>query len=187
MGLIDRDSLRASHERIRARLAAEPGFGLMRPEVHARLTRDVSVESDFIQYGQSFTFRGDEAVDRGGHETGPSPMRYFLSGLAFCVAGWCAKGAALRDVPIESLELRLRTLLDMRGEHGLDDQDAAPRYLVIGFEIASPAPTEDVLAVVDFGLEHCPLSALVRSAIPVHQRVTLNGRVILDAVPAEAA
>lgn len=183
MALIDREALRANHDRVAARLAAEPAFGLMRPAVHARLVRDVSVESVFVQYDRTFTFYGDEALDRAGHETGPSPMRYFLSGIAFCLAGWYAKGSAVLDVPIESLELDLRTLLDMRGEHGLAGHPPNPQYLVVEAAIESGAPADRVLEVVDWGGARCPLSVLVRTAIPVHERIVVGGAVIRDTVP----
>lgn len=186
MTLIDRDALRANHEHVVARLAADPTFGLMRPMVHARLVRDVSVETVFVQYGRTFTFNGDEAVDRAGHESGPSPMRYFLSGIAFCLAGWYAKGSAVLDVAIDGLELDLRTFLDMRGEHGFPEYAPNPQYLVIEASVTSADPAARVLEVIDWGGARCPLSALVRAAIPVYERVLVGSEVIRDTVPVEA-
>jgi len=186
IALIDRDTLRVNHERVVARLSADATFGLMRPTVHARLVRDVSVESVFVQYDRTFTFNGDEARERAGHETGPSPMRYFLSGIAFCLAGWYAKGSAVLDVPIDGLELDLRTLLDMRGEHGFDGHPPNPQYLVVEVSVTSVAPPATVLEVIDWGGARCPLSALVRTAIPVYERVILDGELIRDTVPVEA-
>jgi uncharacterized OsmC-like protein len=187
VALIDRHALRASQEQMLARLEADPSAGLMRPEVRARIVRDVSVESTFVQYGRPFTFLADEAKDRAGHETGPSPMRYLLSGVAFCLLGWWAKGAAELDVELESLEARLRTFLNIRGEYGVGDVERHPQWLVVEVTAASAAPAAGVLEVVDWGIARCPLSVLVARAIPVHVRVTLNGEVIRDDVPAEAA
>jgi uncharacterized OsmC-like protein len=186
MALIDRDALRANHEQVIARLKADEAAGLMRPEVTARLVHDVSVESSFVQYGKPFTFHGDESADRAGHETGPSPMRYLLSGVAFCLLGWWAKGSAMLDVELASLEVRLRTFLDMRGEHGVADVPAHPQWLVLEVAVSSEASRERVLDVIDWGVARCPLSALVARAIPVHARVVLDGEVIRDEVPAEA-
>src|SRR5688500_19396876 len=111
MALVDREKLRSNHEQVVARLTADEAFGLMRPQVTARLVRDVSVESNFVQYDRDFTFFSDEAKERGGFETGPSPMRYFLSGIGFCLLGWCAKGTALLEVEVKALEVSLRTFL----------------------------------------------------------------------------
>ena len=187
MALIDRDVLRTNHARVVERLRADPAFGLMRPSVTARLVRDVSVESRFVQYDREFTFLGDEAADRGGHETGPSPMRYFLTGIGFCLLGWWAKGASHLDVEIATLEVTLRTLLDMRGEHGVADVPPNPQYLVLDVSVSSPAAPNRVLEVIDWGARYCPLAVLVGRAIPVHQRVVHDGTVIRDEVPAEAA
>lgn len=187
MALIDRDALRVNHEQVVARLEADRAAGLMQPEVTARLVRDVSVESSFVQYGRPFTFHGDEAADRAGHETGPSPMRYLLSGVAFCLLGWWAKGSAMLDVELASLEVRLRTFLDMRGEHGVADVPANPQWLVLEVTVSSEAPRERMLEMIDWGIARCPLSALVARAIPVHARVVLDGEVIRDDVPVESA
>lgn len=183
MPFIDGVTLRQNHEQTIERLAAEPGFGLMRPRVTARLDRDVSVVSTFEQYGRPFTFHGDESTDRGGHETGPSPMRFFLSGLAFCMLGWWAKGSAALDVELTSLGVGVDTLLDMRGEHGFADVPVNPQWLVLDIDVTSAASTEQVLDVIDWGDARCPLGVLVRRAIAVHQRVTVNGRVVRDTVP----
>jgi uncharacterized OsmC-like protein len=187
MALIDRDALRTSHDRMVARLQSDGSAGLMRPEVTARIVKDVSVESSFVQYGRPFTFLGDEANDRAGHETGPSPMRYLLSGVAFCMLGWWAKGSAMLDVELSSVEVRLRTFLDMRGEYGIGEVPAHPQWLVVEVTASSDAPAEAVLEVIDWGIGHCPLSNLVARAIPVHVKVTLDGTVIRDDVPAEAS
>lgn len=186
MALVDRAKLRENHQQVVARLASEASYGLMRPTVSARLVRDVSVESSFVQYDRPFTFLGDEAVDRAGHETGPSPMRYFLSGIAFCALGWWAKGSALLDVELASLEVRLRSFLDMRGEHGVPDVPPNPQWLVFEVEVSSPASREQVLELIDWGLARCPLSVLVGRAVPVHQRVVHDGTLIRDGVPPEA-
>jgi uncharacterized OsmC-like protein len=187
MALVDRPKLRSNHERVVARLTADDAFGLMRPQVTARLVRDVSVESRFVQYERDFTFLGDEAEDRGGFETGPSPMRYFLSGIGFCLLGWWAKGSALLDLEVNALEVTLRTFLDMRGEHGIEGVPPYPQYLVLDITVSSQAPPEKILEMLDWGRHHCPLSNLVGSAIPLHERVVLDGTTIRDTVPASAA
>ena len=187
MALVDRAKLRSNHEHVVARLTSDDAFGLMRPQVTARLVQDVSVESRFVQYDRDFTFLGDEAKDRGGHETGPSPMRYFLTGIGFCLLGWWAKGSAMLDVELTSVEVTLRTFLDMRGEHGIEGVPPHPQYLVLDITVSSDAPPDRVLEVLAWGRHHCPLSNLVGQAIPIHGRVTLDGKVVRDTVPASAA
>lgn len=185
MALVDRDKLRANYDDLVVRLAADDATGIVRPSVTTRLVGDVTVESTFTQYDREFRFVSDEAVSRGGREAGPSPMRYFLSGLAFCLQGWYAKGSAAVDCELDGLELELRTWMDMRGEHAFADVPPHPQWIVAEVRVTSPAPAGRVLAMIDWGDARCPLASLVRRAIPVHQRVILNGSVIRDEVPAD--
>jgi len=183
MTLVDRDKLRTNYLRLVEELAADGATGIVRPSVTARLVQDVTVESTFVQYDRPFRFVGDEAMHRGGHEEGPSPMRYFLSGLAFCLEGWYAKGSAVEDCELDGLELELRTFMDMRGEHAFPDVPAHPQWIVAESRVASRSPSDRVLAMIDWGDARCPLGSLVRRAIPIYPRVIHNGTTIRDEVP----
>jgi uncharacterized OsmC-like protein len=185
MSIVDQPKLRDNYLSVVSTLKADTGTGLMRPYVSAELVEDVSVKAVFEQYGTEFTFHGDEATNRGGHERGPSPMRYFLSGIAFCMIGWYAKGSAFAGCDVESLAMDVRTLLDMRGEHGFEDRPVHPQWLVFAIRVTSPSPPDRVLEMVDWGDARCPLGVLVRRAVPVYEVVTHNGTVIRNEVPAE--
>lgn len=184
MPLVDPEKLRANYEQLASTLATDDAKGIVRPSVTTRLLGDVTVESTFTQYDRPFRFLSDEAAIRGGREEGPSPMRYFLSGLAFCLQGWYSKGSALEDCELEGLELELRTYMDMRGEHAFPDVPPHPQWIVAEARVASPSPAERVLAMIDWGNARCPLGSLVRRAIPIYGRVVHNGAVIRDEVPA---
>jgi uncharacterized OsmC-like protein len=184
MPLVDRDMLRTNYEQLVSTLSADEAAGIVRPSVTTRLLGDVTVESTFIQYDRPFRFLSDEAARRGGREEGPSPMRYFLSGVAFCLQGWYAKGSALEDCELEALELELRAYMDMRGEHAFADVPPHPQWIVAEARVTSPSPADRVLAMIDWGNARCPLGSLVRKAIPVYGRVVHNGAVIRDEVPA---
>lgn len=185
MSLVDQETLRANYESVAENLANDANAGLMRPRVSTRLIENVSVESTFEQYGQTYTFYGDEAKSRGGYERGPSPMRYFLNGVAFCLQGWCAKGSAFAEVDIDSMEIDITSFLDMRGEHGFEDVPANPQWLILDIRVDSPSPAEQVLEMVEWGISRCPLSVFAKKAVPVYERVSHNGKAIRDTVPAE--
>ncbi len=187
MALVDREKLRANYETLVTTLGHDPASGQVRPAVTARLLGDVTVESTFVQYDRDFRFVGDEAESRGGQEAGPSPMRYFLSGLAFCIVGWYAKGSAMVGCEINGLEIELRTLLDMRGEHAVGDVPPHPTWIVAETRVKSPSPSDTVLAMVDWGEARCPLASLVRQAIPIHGRIVHNDVVIRDGIPSGLA
>jgi len=181
--LIDRPVLRESYEELADRLRGDASGSIVRPYVRTRLVRDVTVESTFEQYDRPFTFVADEAQHRGGHEEGPSPMRYFLSGIAFCQQGWYAKGAALVGVELESLELDIRTYMDMRGEHGFEGVPPNPQWLLFDVRATTDGAPDQVLEMLDWGDTRCPLGVLVRKAVPVYERVTHNGTIIRDTRP----
>jgi uncharacterized OsmC-like protein len=183
--LIDRPVLRHNYDDLATKLERDRAAGFVRPYVETRVVRDVTVESTFVQYDRPFTFVSDEAAHRGGHEQGPSPMRYFLSGIAFCQQGWYAKGSALVDCEVETLELDVRTYMDMRGEHGFADVPPNPQWLLFDVRVTSACPPERVLEMVDWGDARCPLGVLVRRAIPVYERVSLNGQLIRNTAPAD--
>jgi uncharacterized OsmC-like protein len=183
--LINRPVLRQSYEELAERLRLDASGSIVRPYVETRLVGDVTVESKFVQYERPFTFLSDEAEHRGGHEVGPSPMRYFLSGIAFCQQGWYAKGSALVDCDITSLELDVRTYMDMRGEHGFEGIPANPQWLLFDIRVASDGTPEQILEMLDWGDVRCPLGVLVRRAIPVYEQVALNGTTIRDTRPAD--
>jgi uncharacterized OsmC-like protein len=166
-----------------ARLAEDSAAGHVRPNVQTRLIANVQAQSDFVQYGKQFSFRCDESDDRAGTGEAPSPLRYFLSGIAFCQQVWYAKGAALVGCPIEELEIDVRTYMDMRGEHHVDDVVAHPQWIAIEARVTSPGSSEQVLAMVDEANSRCPVYSLVSLAVPVYERIHHNGTVVRDTIP----
>lgn len=187
MSIVDDGMLQGNYRAVMEELRMDTGAGLMHPVVSAELLEDVSVRAVFEQYGIEFEFYGDEAASRGGHERGPSPMRYFLSGIAFCMLGWYAKGSAFTGCDIEALAMDVRSFLDMRGEHGFKDRAIHPQWLVLDVRVTSPSPPDQILAMIDWGDARCPLGVFVRRAVPVYEVVTHNEKIIRDDVPDDLA
>lgn len=183
MTLVDRAKLRENLEAVADRLAREPDAGVVRPWVSARLDRDVLGTSEFEQYGHSFVFRSDESAGRGGSDQAPSPMRYLLSSVAFCMQGWTAKVSAARDVTLDGLRVDVRTLLDMRGEHLVDGAPAHPQWMVVDVRVDSPCGEAAMIDLLREALRRCPVTSLMSRAIPLHLMVRHNGTVTLDDRP----
>ena len=148
MGIVDHGKLKSNYLGVVEELAGHHAAGLIHPYVSAETIEDVSVRSSFTQYDREFTFFGDEALDRGGHDRGPSPIRYFLSGIAFCMLGWYAKGAAFAECEVEGLGMNITTHLDLRGEHGFEDKPIHIQWLVFDVQVDSPSSADSVLANV---------------------------------------
>jgi uncharacterized OsmC-like protein len=179
----DPDLLRANVEDTADRLRADPEAGHVRPSVVTSLVENVHATSDFVQYGKHFSFACDESDGRAGRGSAPSPLRYFLSGIAFCLQVWYAKGAALVGCPLEDLRIEVRTYMDMRGEHRLGDVPPHPQWIVVEADVTTPAPDETVLAMVDEADARCPVSTLVGMAVPIYERIRVDGRVLRDTIP----
>jgi uncharacterized OsmC-like protein len=150
------------------------------PAVSTTLLHNVCAESQFQQYGTPFTFQCDESVERGGLGEAPSPMRYLLSSIGFCMQVWCAKVFALHQVAPTSLTIDVRTRLDMRGELRIADVPAHPQWFVVEVIIEVAAEPELVRTVVAEARRRCPVTSLITRAAPIYSLVRHGGTVILD-------
>ena len=177
--LIDRDMLRRTVEDTTEKLRGNPTGGIIRPYVETRLLRNVSAEARWEQSGRAFSVRSDEAPGRGGAGEHPTAIRYFLSGISFCLAVWYAKAAALADVQLDSFELRVEGAIDMRVEYRLPPAPG-PEFLLATARISSPASDAAVRAVAEEAHRRCPLANLVARSVPLYVRLFHNGALILD-------
>jgi uncharacterized OsmC-like protein len=180
---IDRELLAGNVTDMAEVLRSDPDAGHVRPRVTTRLIENVNARSDFIQYNKEFSFECDEAASRAGKGEAPSPLRYFLSGLAFCQQVWYAKGAALVGCDLTDLEIEVRTYMDMRGEHLIDDIPPNPQWIVIEADVTSPSDDDAVLAMVDEANARCPVYSLVARAVPIYERIRRGDDVLRDTVP----
>jgi uncharacterized OsmC-like protein len=175
--------MRTNLEELSERLRTEPDFGHVWPKVSTSLVGDVMALSRFAQYGKEFEFRSDEAKARGGHGEAPSPLRYFLSSIAFCQQGFYAKSSSITGVVLDGLDINVLTYMDMRGEHKVTNAPVHPQWIVVEAKIKSPSADRNVLAMVDEANARCPITNLVRRAVPVYEQIHLNGRLIRDTAP----
>lgn len=180
---VDLPKLRDNVESTADLLKGDPTAGHVRPRVITRLINDVNARSDFVQYDKEFSFECDESAGRAGTGEAPSPLRYFLSGLAFCQQVWYAKGAALAGCELSDLTIEVRTYMDMRGEHLIDDIAPNPQWIAIEAHVYSPGTSEQVLAMVDEANARCPVYNLVVKAVPIYERIHHGDVVIRDTIP----
>lgn len=180
---VDLEKLRQNVESTAALLRADESAGHVRPRVATQLIADVNARSEFVQYDKDFAFECDESEGRAGSGSAPSPLRYFLSGLAFCQQVWYAKGAALVGCEIEDLSIDVLTYMDMRGEHLIDGIPPNPQWIVIEADVKTPGTGAEVLAMVDEANARCPVYSLVSKAVPIYERISRNGQLLRDTVP----
>ena len=177
---LDAEKLRANVEELAANLMSDPDTGLVRPRVETQLVGSTSATSRFEQYGREFEFNCDESVGRGGEGAAPSPLRYFLSGLAFCLQVWYAKASALTGCVINELNINLETFMDMRGEHRIGDVVAHPQWIFLEVDVRSPSTEDTVLEMRGEANARCPVYSLVQKAVPVYELIIHNGSIADD-------
>ena len=181
---VDVEKLRENVTATARLLADDDTAGHVRPRVTTRLIDNVHARSDFTQYERDFSFECDESEGRAGRGEHPSPLRYFLSGLAFCMQVWYAKGAALVGAELDDLQIDVLTYMDMRGEHLVDGVPTHPQWIIIEALVTSSSDADTTLAMVDEANARCPVYGLVARAVPIYERIMLSGTVIRDTVPA---
>jgi uncharacterized OsmC-like protein len=183
--LVDRQKLKANVDDLETKLSADPHFGHVWPHVATTLQSDVLSNSQFVQYGKEFEFRSDEAEARGGAGEAPSPLRYLLSSLAFCMQGFYAKASSITDVDLAGSDVGVLTYMDMRGEHRVGDVPPNPQWFVVEARFATESAESSVLKMVDEANARCPVRNLLSKAVPVYEQIYVNDRPVRDTVPSD--
>ncbi|MBI4493736.1 MAG: OsmC family protein [Chloroflexi bacterium] len=79
------------------------------------------------------------------------------------------------DVPIEGLDMELRAIFPMAEKYGLGDGGAAMEELVYTLNVTSPAPLEQVRALVQRAERYCHASQSLQQPVPVTPLLRVNG------------
>jgi uncharacterized OsmC-like protein len=180
--LVDTARLRENVTSMAEGLERSPSAGVATIRVRTELVGQVTARAMWSQYGRDFELVCDEAPGRGGSGHAPSPLRYFLAGLAFCLDLWYAKGAALTGCELESLEVDVEASLDFRPEFRLARVAGRSDSILVDVRVQSPLSSTDVLRAVDEGNVRCPLRGVVGATMVLRDRVTHNGHVIRETV-----
>ena len=75
-----------------------------------------------IAHKQQFTLHADEPPILAGQDAGANPVEHLLNALAACVTTSMVAHAAVRGIPIGSLESELEGDIDLNGFLGLDSE-----------------------------------------------------------------
>lgn len=103
----------------------------------------------------------------GGSGSAPSPGWFLRAAVAACVTSLAVMRAAQLEMDGFSCEVEVDSESDDRGILGLDPSvPGGPLSMRIGFRMTG-ASREQLAAVANWAVEHCPVSDAVRRAIPV--------------------
>lgn len=119
----------------------------------------------------------DMVTGIGGDASAPSPGWLMRAASASCIATLITMRAAELGIPLEGLEVDVDSESDDAGLLGLDAAvPAGPLSMRVAVRVASStASPDDVRAVIQWGIDHCPVCDAVKRAVPVEVAMTVPG------------
>jgi uncharacterized OsmC-like protein len=131
----------------------------------ARLVEGLRVE---VRGADGSNLQTDMPAGIGGTATAPSPGWLFRAAIASCVASLVAIRAAVLGWDLESIEVEVDSESDDRGILGMSgDIPAGPLSTRISIAVAVRSGGRDVEALVQWAVDHCPVSDALRRAVPL--------------------
>lgn len=101
-------------------------------------TRSESTVTGFTMAGErierNHTIIADEPCELLGADNAPNPQELLMAAFNACITVGYVAGASIRGINLESLEIRTRGELDLRGFLGLSDQ-VPPGYTNVDYEV----------------------------------------------------
>jgi len=115
-------------------------------------TRSESVVEGFTLGGERIARQhrilADEPCELLGTDSAPNPQELLMAAFNACIMVGYVANAALKGIRLDSVEIRTRGTLDLRGFLGLSDQ-VAPGYETVNYDVdikgdGSPADFEEI-------------------------------------------
>jgi uncharacterized OsmC-like protein len=174
-----------SQDEIREKLEAAIEYVTAHPEeahytdspATARLTAAEGLQVK-VHGPDGATITTDMPTSVGGGNSAASPGWFLRAAEASCVATLIAMRAAHEGVPYESLEVTVDSESDDRGILGASDEvPAGPlrtRVRVRVQEIAVDEQDDVWDGIVEWAVEHCPVTDAVRRAVPLTYELVIG-------------
>ena len=136
-------------------IEADPGQALAGFEVTTRWTGQTRSESEIEAFtlggeriARSHRIVADEPCELLGSDGAPNPQELLMAAINACMMVGYVAGASLKGIKLDSLEIRTRGTLDLRGFLGLDDS-VPPGYQSIDYDVrikgdGSPEQFEEI-------------------------------------------
>jgi len=101
-------------------------------------TRSETIVDGFTMAGERITrshkIIADEPGELLGADSAPNPQELLMAAFNACITVGYVAGAALKGITLDSLEIKTRGELDLRGFLGLSDE-VAPGYESIAYDV----------------------------------------------------
>jgi len=118
---------------------------------------------------RDFTFVSDEPISLGGTDVGPNPVEIVLGAFAACQEIVIAAYAAVLDVKVKRVTVKVNGHLDLRGFFNVSD-NVRPGFNEIEYTttIETDEPDEEKRnQLVYFAQNKCPVLDILQQPIPV--------------------
>jgi uncharacterized OsmC-like protein len=110
----------------------------------------------------------DMPTSVGGTNSATSPGWYLRAAAASCVATLIAMRAAQQGVSLTGVEVTVDSESDDRGILGADAAvPGGPLSTRIAAHVTGTADHQELTAIVNWAVEHCPVTDAVRRAVPL--------------------
>ena len=122
-------------------IGEDPGQAIVGFDVTTRWTgacRSESMVDGFTLAGERIArthkIIADEPCELLGGDSAPNPQELLMAAVNACMMVGYVAGAAMKGIVLDTVEIKTRGSLDLRGFLGLDDQ-VAPGYEQIDYEV----------------------------------------------------
>jgi putative redox protein len=114
-----------------------------------------------------YHFDCDEPPARGGNDTAPSPLEFFLVGTAFCMLSQLVQFAPLYQVQFYDVSIDLRATFDDSEKYNLPGPGAAFQQVTFRVKIVSPSSDESIHKLVAHAERGCHAAQSLIHPVPV--------------------
>jgi uncharacterized OsmC-like protein len=172
MGIQSTSEVEMSTQHIKESIEAAVGYLRQHPE-EARYRDSAAravIEDDLqcrIVDPEGRELKTDMTTGIGGSNTAPSPGWLMRAASASCTATLIAMRAAQNGVSLGELEVLVDSESDDQGILGMDDSvPAGPLSVRVQVRIeGEPDDRESLEQVVDWAMQHCPVTDAIRRAV----------------------
>ncbi|MHA1378332.1 MAG: OsmC family protein [Candidatus Helarchaeota archaeon] len=114
----------------------------------------------------------DEDAAIGGANAGPNPSSTLLGAIGGCMIATIEAWSQILDVPYDSVEIRIKGDLDLRGMLGIDEK-IKPEYQNIDIKVSvkSGADEAKVKELIETAEQYCPVSNSVKNPVTINMTV----------------
>ncbi len=117
-----------------------------------------------------FELIADEPADRGGTNTGPNPLGYFLAGAASCLMMQYARLATAKNIPLDQLEMTARAHFERRIRGSFTEA-------IYDVKIQSREDEARIVALSKEAEDMCFVhQTLLKAGVRMTTNVSLNGK-----------